>query len=89
METKTAKWTQSPKSHASTLIYQAEPMKTRESRGEVRTHFQIISKGRLTVWLSVSEKATGQSGALRKIKKMSPHCLEGEEVSFSFFCCVQ
>lgn len=33
-ETKTAKWTQSPKSHASALIYQAEPLKTRESPGE-------------------------------------------------------
>lgn len=82
-ETKTAKWTQSPKSHASALIYQAEPMKTRESRGEVRTHFQIISKGTLTVWLSVPRRRRDSLGPLvNKIK--SPYCSEGEEAPFLF-----
>lgn len=34
----------------------------RESRGEVRTHFQIISKGTLTVWLSVPRRRQDSLG---------------------------
>lgn len=55
----------------------------RESRGEVRTHFQIISKGTLTVWLSVPRRRRDSLGPLvNKIK--SPYCLEGEEAPFLF-----
>lgn len=59
----------------------------RESRGEVRTQFQIISKGRLTVWLSVPRRRQDSLGPFEN-KNDVPLLFERRGSSFLFFSAV-